>query len=688
MKKIQKQPAKLSYLFSLLPVILAILLYVDTIPNKYCLDDYCVIVNNTYVHSGIQGIPKLLATNFYNGLNGFNDGLYRPAPMVTYALEYSVAGLNPGLSHGINLLLFALAGFVLYLLLKRICGDVNPLVPLSIALLYIAHPVHTEVVGNIKGRDDLLAFLFGILSMYYFLRFADKRKFTAFFTGLVFYILSLLSKESSLMFLFVIPLMIILFTKASKKDQWVLGITLLMITLGWLILRYHIIHSMPNPVDKGVFSTLNNSVVSTGDITSRLATAVYLQLLYLIKLILPFPLSHDYSYNQIPVIPLFSLKLLLSVAVLSAIGLYLIFAGKRNKLVLFGIIFYFLTIATVSNILVYIGATFGERFLFTPSFGFSLVTGSLLALLLSDIKKTDPLPSVLKNNKLYTGLLIIILVTYSGMTICRNLDWKDNYTLFSRDVNRSPNSARAHYNYGSELVDRALQEKNLAGKQQMLGEAVWELNRAVSIFPPYIDAYNNLGNAYANLGKQDSAILAYARTLQIDSSYRKGYYNLGVNLYSAGRYREAIPYLLKYAMFRPDAPRIFYYLGSAYGSIGNFDQAIASLERCIAMDGRDVDALLLLGKAYGMKGKLSASVEMFSKALQVDGNNVDGLFNLGLTYGFMNQPGKSIEFFQKAIQLKPGFTEAYIELAKAYDRTGDKKNAALIKDRVADKNNR
>jgi tetratricopeptide (TPR) repeat protein len=106
------------------------------------------------------------------------------------------------------------------------------------------------------------------------------------------------------------------------------------------------------------------------------------------------------------------------------------------------------------------------------------------------------------------------------------------------------------------------------------------------------------------------------------------------------------------------------------------------------MDGRDVDALLLLGKAYGMKGKLSASVEMFSKALQVDGNNVDGLFNLGLTYGFMNQPGKSIEFFQKAIQLKPGFTEAYIELAKAYDRTGDKKNAALIKDRVADKNNR
>jgi len=675
MNKIQKQSRE--WFYSLLPVVLAIFLYADTIPNKYCLDDYCVIVNNTYVQAGIQGIPKILTTNFFNGFNGFNDGLYRPAPLVTYAMEYAIAGLNPGLSHFINLLLFALVGYVLYLLLKRICRDMHHLIPLSIAMLYIANPVHTEVVGSIKGRDDLLAFLFGILAMYYFLKFADQHLNYTFFTGLGFYLLALLSKESSLMLLFVIPLMIFLFTQASKKKQWGLGIILLMITLAWLIWRYYIIHSMPNPVDKGVFSTLNNSVVSTEDITSRLATALYLQLLYIIKLILPFPLSYDYSYNQIPVISWVSIKLLLSVIVLSSIALYLIFAGSKNKLVLFGILFYFLTIATVSNILVYIGATFGERFLFTPSFGFSLVTGTLLALLLRDIRKNDQMSSVLKNNKLYTGLLIIILVTYSWITMSRNLDWKDNYTLFSKDVSRSPNSARAHYNYGSDLIDMALIKNDSALKKQMLCEAVSELNRAVSIFPFYIDAYNNLGNAYANLGLRDSAIYNYAKTIQFDSNYQKGYYNLGINLYAAGQFRQAIPCLVKYAMFHPDAPRIFFYIGNAYGSIGDFDKAIACFERCIAMDGRDVEALLMLGKAFGLKGKLSNSLEIFSQALRVDGNNIDALFNIGLTYSFLNQPEKSIEFFQKAIQLKPGFKESYIELAKAYNRVGDKKSAAL-----------
>ena len=86
-----------------------------------------------------------------------------------------------------------------------------------------------------------------------------------------------------------------------------------------------------------------------------------------------------------------------------------------------------------------------------------------------------------------------------------------------------------------------------------------------------------------------------------------------------------------------------------------------------------------------MKGKLSNSLEIFSKALQVDGNNVDALFNMGLTYNFLNQPGKSIELFQKAIQLKPDFVESNIELAKAYDLSGDKKNAALIRNKISNK---
>lgn len=255
--------------------------------------------------------------------------------MVTFALEFYMAGLNPHISHLVNLLLFALAGFVLFRFLRKLFGNTNPIFPLAITLLYIAIPVHTEVVGNIKGRDDLLAFLFGILAMYYFLRYTSEQSGGLLFAGSGFYILSLLSKESSLMFLFVIPLMIFLFTKASRKNQLMLGVILAIITAGWLLFRYTIIHSMPNPVDKGVFSTLNNSIVSTDDIFSRLATGIYLQLLYLFKLVIPFPLSHDYSYNQIPPIRILSVQFLLSVIILTAVGVALFRSYRRNNLIFF-----------------------------------------------------------------------------------------------------------------------------------------------------------------------------------------------------------------------------------------------------------------------------------------------------------------------------------------------------------------
>ena len=550
-------------------------------------------------------------------------------------------------------------------------------------LLYMAHPVHTEVVGNIKGRDELLAFLFGILAMYYFLRYATKPSVYLMIAGFVCFTLSLLSKENSLMFLFVIPLMILLFTKAPVKKQVFLGSLLAVITIAWLLLRYHIIHSMQNPVDQGIFATLNNSVTSTNNLVSRLATAAWLQFLYLAKLVFPYPLSHDYSYKQIPPIGITSVQFLLAVLVLVLVAAAMYFSFKRNKLIFFSILFYFITIATASNILVYIGATFAERFLFTPSLGFSIVTGYLLALLIKTVSPNDSVATMMSGYRIFTITLTGILVIYSGITIARNTDWKDNLTLYAKDVNSSANSARAHYNYGSELMARSGDEKDADNKTRMLTVASVELKKAVEIYPGYQDGFNNLGNVYAALNKRDSAAIYYGKSLKIDSNYMKGYYNMGVNYYSMGRFADAIPLLEKYSRFSPGAPSIFYFLGNSYGNIGEFDEAIICLEKNLAIHGDELETLLLLGKAYGFKAQLQKSLEMFSRALKIDGNNTDVLFNLGLTYSYLGEPAKSIEFYQKTVQLNPGFLPAYNELVKAFDRLGKYKDAGIIRERLA-----
>jgi protein O-mannosyl-transferase len=671
------------WIYALLPVAFAFILYSNTIPNKYCLDDYCVIVNNTYVQDGLHGIPKLLSTNFFNGFNGFNDGLYRPLPMVTYAIEFTFFGLNPHVSHAVNILFFAIAGFVLFLLVKRLCGAINPVIPLAMVMLYMAHPVHTEVVGSIKGRDELLAFLFGILAMYFFIRYTTKPSVYLIIAGFGSYILSLLSKENSLMFLFVIPLMVLLFTKTSVNRQIFLASLLAVITVAWLFLRYIIIHSMPNPVDQGIFTTLNNSITSTNDMVSRLATAVYLQFLYIAKLIVPFPLSHDYSYNQIPPIGISSIQFLVSLIVLGLAGAAIVFSFKRNKLIFFSILFYFLTIATASNIVVYIGATFAERFLFTPSFGFSVISGSLLALLIKKVKVKDSLVKVLTGNIYFTFAFTLVLITYSVITIGRNYDWKDNLTLYTKDVNRSANSARAHYNYGSELMARSGEENDKDKKTENLNKAAFELKKAVAIYPGYLDAFNNLGNVYTNLNQRDSAVLYYARTIKLDSNYMKGYFNLGINYYSMGKFPDAIPLLEKYARFSPGTPQIFYYIGNSYGSMGKFDEAIFYLDKNLEVHGEDMETLILLGKAYGFKGQLQKSIEIFNRALKIDINNKDVLFNLGLTYNYLGEPAKSIDFFQKAIKADPGSLPSYIELANAYDRLGKHADAAMVRASVS-----
>jgi protein O-mannosyl-transferase len=668
---------------ALIPVILAIVLYCNTIPNDYCLDDYCVVVENTYVHAGLQEVPKILSTNFFNGLHNFNDGLYRPLPILTYAFEYSVIGLNPHVRHFINMLLYALAGLFVFLLVKRLFPGNPVLLPLSIACLFIAHPVHTEVVANIKGRDDLLAFLLGIMASFYIMEYISTRQLRFLIFGSGSFLLALLSKESSVMFLFIIPVMIFFFTKPARSALLTVSVLLVVITVSWFAWRTHVIHSMTNPVDNGIFSSFNNSVLSATGFFSRLATGLYLQFLYVLKLILPLTLTHDYSFNQIPAVPAISLKSLMSLLLISALLCLVVICYKKQRIISFGILFYFLTIATVANIFLYIGATFAERFVFTPSFGFSLVSGFLLFKLVKHDHKDQKLLPLLANNKIYTMSLLVILLFYSVRTIGRNFDWKNNLTLYSADVDHSRNSSRAHYNLGSELDAAAMKETSEEKKKEMLLKSLSELNTAIKIYPYYQDALNNLGIVYQSLNMMDSAIISYKKVIEIDSTYQKGYFNLGIVYYKMQRFNDALPCLQKSYHFHPENETACLLLGDTYGNLGIFDEAVKYLGECVAINPKNLNALTLLGKAYGIKGDYQQSLKIFTRALRIDPANVEATFNLGITYRLLKQPGKSIEYLLKCIQLKPDYLPVYDELIKTYAAAGDKEKAAFYQQKLA-----
>jgi hypothetical protein len=137
-------------------------LYLNTIGHDFTIDDGTVIGNNRFTKEGIAGLPDIFSEAYRAGFWEREEGLYRPLSVALFALEWEFFPDNPKPGHIINILLYALSAGLLCLVLFRLLKQQHPLIPLTAALLWTVHPLHTEVAANIKSGDELLAFLFGL----------------------------------------------------------------------------------------------------------------------------------------------------------------------------------------------------------------------------------------------------------------------------------------------------------------------------------------------------------------------------------------------------------------------------------------------------------------------------------------------------------------------------------------------
>ena len=180
------------------------LLFANTINHDYALDDTGAIAQNLNVQEGIKGIPKILKMDLWE----FSDvklGYYRPLSLITFAIEIEFFGNAPHVSHFNNVLIFALSGVFLFLVLQQIFGRFHQWLPLIATLLFIAHPIHTEVVANIKSRDELLSFLNLFVALFFVLRHIKTKKWWYLPFVFAFSFLGMLSKETALTGLVLIP---------------------------------------------------------------------------------------------------------------------------------------------------------------------------------------------------------------------------------------------------------------------------------------------------------------------------------------------------------------------------------------------------------------------------------------------------------------------------------------------------
>lgn len=482
----------------------SVLIYMPTLKSGFIWDDVQLTAS-----------PFRMGRNVYSFFYG-GGVYYRPFLHLAMAIDHSLWNLSPSGYHltniilqTLNSLLVFLTGF--YFLKNKTLGlDAegaegnyfrNPLIlSFAAAMLFALHPIHTESVAWISGRTDMLSTLFFLLAFLSWLIYEREGKGAALALSSIFFLFSLFSKENAIAFIGVV-FVYGLFTGMPKKKMALSLTALFIVSVLYFILRYGggggEITSIPGPAD----AFFKPGITIKGFLNAlSMGTGYYFE-----KLLLPFNLNLVPSIPKNPIYFLFFLLPFIT-------GGLLYFRGRRLEAFLIAWIIITLFPSLLIMFVQKTAAPLGERYLYLPSVGFAI----LLPLIIARIR-TRVFPLI---------LLLVIVAVFAVSTNDRLKDWKNNLTLWAATVQKNPDSANAHINYGQALLEKGeikkakdeflplLKGKKLSFQQEstlllLLGKS--ELNmgnydksreyliRSIDSDPKNVLAYNILGVLYITL---------------------------------------------------------------------------------------------------------------------------------------------------------------------------------------------
>ena len=654
---------KLKISLGMIVAVFAFLLYTQSIFYNYTQDDASITRSNKLVNKGFYGIPTLLKTDYWYGYNEQLRGpIYRPIPLILLAIEWQFFPDLPHIYHLVNVFLFAFTCWLMFILLCKLFNNQNLLFPFICSLLYSAHPIHTEVIDSIKSIDEILCFFFAILSIIHFIKYLEKNSILNLIVAAACFFFSLLSKETGITFLLVIPVLLYVSTTINIKRTVTISILLAATTASYILIRYLVLNSIP--LNHNTILLLNNSLYGAPNIISEKATAFYILGRYIMLLIFPHRLSYDYSFNQIPIQTLSSFSVLVSIISYFAIGIYAAIKIRSKSILAFAILFYLITLAPVSNIFMLIGATMAERFMYIPSFGFCIA----LAYLLIKFTKADQgmeaatnLKQMVSSNPSLILIVFVIISLYSFKTITRNPVWKDNLSLFGHDVEVADNSTKAHSNLGVEyLLNLYPEVRDSAIQNNYLDKAIVEFNKAINIDNNIREDYIFLARAYLLKKEYAEAIKVYKVLLQFDNksdtsiqnNLATAYYDLGLSCNNSNQFEKAIPNFDSAIKYNPNFSSSYNNKSVALLELGNYNDAIIECEKAIAIDSLNHNAYTNIGCAYTNLNQFVKALDYLKKAASIDTTDYYPVYIMGVTYKIMGDEIKSKQYFEQATILQ------------------------------------
>jgi protein O-mannosyl-transferase len=445
--------------------------------NGFVYDDVHVVVENPALHT-LDSLP-VVATSAYWPQQQWRDRLYRPATLVSFALDWAVGGGRPLAFHATNVVLhLAVVALVLGL-----CGSVLGGGAIVAALWFAVHPVHVEVFANVVGRSELLAAAAYLAATLAFM--ADGRAARAGPAQL---------RRAGLALL----VMLGAFLAFGAKEHALSLPAALLLADGWAArqdgeafavrFRRHALLWVAVVVLAAAYLALRSDVLGTAvgggnvaegleglNAVQRAVAVLPLGLVWLRLFAFPWHLSADYAPAQFVADPAVGVWHVVAVVALATVVGAAWRVRRRRPAVLFGVAWFAVTVAIGSNFFVATGVVFAERLLYLPSVGAAIVVGALWELL-------PPWRAVWPLTALGLSLL-------AARTLARIPAWQSQERFFAAREHDATRSYKTHWQIGGRAFERG---------DARLGER--ELLEAARIYPYSAALLEDIGRRYLAAG--------------------------------------------------------------------------------------------------------------------------------------------------------------------------------------------
>jgi len=524
---------KTTLLLIIIIVLFGIISYINIFHHQFLWDDEFLIQENVFIRSW-KNLPQIFSSCSGAGA-GRLDNFYRPMQLVAYTGIYSLFGLQSRAFLLLNVLIHLINACLIFFLIKKLFKD-NFLAFLT-SILWVVHPVHTEVVTYMSGIADPLLVLFGLGSFLCYINFRQKKQAYLLIFSLILFILALLSKET----IIVLPGLFVVYelffhpvrdcknteevrdkqiSNGVKKENWKKYIHLswfFIISILYFILRLTTLNFV------NTFNFYNTSNIYTEHLLVRIFTFLASLPKYYTFLFYPVNLHME---RQFPVFTSpFSIYILVSLIIFLFLA-FLVYKGvKQKKLYLsFGILWFFIGFLPMSGIIP-VNSFLLEHWLYFPSIGFFFCFAVLIHALWQ---------KYFRLRKIIIIALTIIVFTLMGLTLKRNTDWQDPITFYNNILKYNSGTARIHNNLAMAHADK-----------NDLIKAEKHYLKAIEISDQYAQTNYNLARLYLQTNQQEKAIKYLENSIKINPNFFFSYQLLGDIFKEKGQIEKAQEYYQK-----------------------------------------------------------------------------------------------------------------------------------------------